>query len=62
MPYIFVDGPVLKDTDKKRTLARELTDTAARVFGIRKEAFVVVIKENPPENVGVGGELLVDRK
>ncbi|MBU7027286.1 MAG: hypothetical protein HXS48_10135 [Theionarchaea archaeon] len=27
---------------------------------IRREAYSVVIKENLPENVGVGGELILD--
>ena len=35
-------------------------DVAARVYGIPH--ITVLIKENPPENVGVNGELLVDRK
>jgi len=30
-------------------------------MGIPKEAFVVLINENPHENVGVGGVLLADR-
>ncbi|MBN2103516.1 tautomerase family protein [bacterium] len=62
MPYIVADGPVIKDTDKKRMLVQELTDTAAKVYGLPKDAVVVVIKENPQENVGVGGQLIIDRK
>lgn len=59
MPNIVVDGPPL-DVDRKRTLTKEITDSASKVYGIPPAAFVVVIKENPPENVSVGGCLLCD--
>ena len=61
MPTIVGDGPVLPNTAKKRELVRALTDAAVRVYGLPAPAVVVVIRENPPENVGVGGELLADR-
>ena len=62
MPNIDVDGPMIKDMDKKRALVREITDAAVRAFGLPPETIVVVIRENPPENVGVGGELIIDRR
>ena len=62
MPNIYVEGPFIKDLDKKRALVQELTDATARAYGFPKEAMVVVIRENPPENVGVGGKLVVDRE
>jgi phenylpyruvate tautomerase PptA (4-oxalocrotonate tautomerase family) len=34
------------------------TDTASRLTGIEKSAFVVYLKESGPEDVGVGKELL----
>ena len=39
---------------------KRLTETAAEIYQI--EHITVLIKENPPENVGVGGELTLDRK
>jgi len=62
MPNITVDGPTIKELDVKRRLVEEITDAAERAYGLRREAFVVVIKENSPENVGVGGELIIDRR
>jgi len=64
MPNITIDGPPLTDLDleTKRTLVKEITDAALKAYRLPKEAMVVVIKENPPENVGVGGILIVDRK
>lgn len=32
------------------------------IDGLSKQVITVVIHENPPENVGPGGELLIDRK
>ncbi len=62
MPDIIIEGPIIKDLDIKRTLVREMTDAATKAYGLPKEAIVVLIKENPPENVGVGGKLIIDRR
>ena len=60
MPIITFDGGKIT-TEQKADLVRQFTEAAHKVTGIRKEAFVVVIRENAPENIGVGGELLADR-
>lgn len=63
MPNITVEGPAIKDLDKKRKLVSGITDLVSETFSfIPREAIVVVIKENSPENVSVGGELIIDRK
>jgi len=59
MPTITVEGPLL-EVDKKRTLVQKLTQAAVDVYNI--EDIIVLIKENPPENVGLSGELLADRR
>ncbi|MDD5583099.1 MAG: tautomerase family protein [Candidatus Marinimicrobia bacterium] len=59
MPTITVDGPIIKSLDKKRKLVRKLTESARDVYEI--DDIVVLIRENPPENVGIKGELLIDR-
>ena len=61
MPTIFVYGPKL-EKEKKRDMIKSFTETASRLTGIEKSAFVVYLRESNPENVGVGGELLEDRK
>ena len=61
MPTVTVEGPPLKDLDRKRSLTREITDALERAYGLPRQAYTVVIKENPPENVCVGGELICDR-
>lgn len=62
MPNITIDGPVIEDVEKKRNLVKEMTDAATKAYGLPQEAIVVVIKENSPENVGVGGKLIIDRR
>ena len=59
MPLITVEGPAIS-TDAKRELVRRFTDTARKVYDI--EDIIVLIKENPPENIGVNGELVADRQ
>ncbi len=61
MPNITIEGPVLEDVGRKRKLVEEMTDAAARAYDLPREAIVVLIKENPPENVGVAGRLIIDR-
>jgi len=62
MPTISVEGPFIRDIDKKRIFVQELTDAATKAYGLPRQAMIVLIKENPPENVGVGGKLIVDRE
>ena len=61
MPNVTIDGPKIEDVEIKRTLVKEITDALEKAYTIPREAYVVVIKENAPENVGVGGKLIVDR-
>ena len=61
MPTITLDGPIIKDREKKRALVEALTTAAQHYYGLPRETYVVVIKENSPENVGVGGVLVADR-
>jgi len=61
MPIIEVSGPFIT-VEQKREMARGLTDVAARVYARPKGQIIVLIRENQPENVGVGGELVADRR
>jgi len=61
MPTATFDGPPVQDVDRKRALVKEVTDAMEKYYGLPREAFTVVIKENPHENVGVCGELVCDR-
>ena len=62
MPTITAEGPPIRELDRKRKLVEEVTEAATKAYGLPKDVIVVVIKENLPENVGVGGQLLVDRR
>lgn len=61
MPHITIEGPKITELEKKRKLVEGLTEAAVNAYGLRKEIITVLIKENAPENVGVGGQLLIDR-
>ena len=62
MPNITIDGPILDDLDVKRILMKEITESIVKAYNIPKEHIIVVIKENSPNNVSVGGTLISDRK
>ena len=61
MPMITVSGPA-SDIACKRKLVEGLTRAAAEAFRLPADTIVVIIQENPPENVGRGGVLLADRQ
>ena len=61
MPTITMDGPKMTK-EQKTELVAEFTKTASRITGIPQQGFVVYINEVDPENVGVGGVLLVERR
>ena len=62
MPNITLEGPRIENLDTKRELVKTVTDAAVKAFGLPEKTIVVVIKENPPENVGVGGKLVIDMR
>ena len=61
MPNVVIDGPKIEDLEVKRQLVKDITDALEKAYKISRDAYVVVIKENSPENVGVGGTLIIDR-
>ena len=61
MPIITASGPHLT-VEQKRKLAEALTDAACSVYDRPRNMIIVVIRENDPENVAIGGELVADRQ
>jgi len=61
MPIIRVDGPKVTDLDKKRGFVQTVTQAASALYGLPEQAIIVLLQETSPDNVGVGGQLLIDR-
>ena len=61
MPIITIEGPPIVDMATRRTLTEELTRSAAEAYAMPKEKIIVLIRENRPDQVAVGGELISDR-
>lgn len=57
MPVITVEGPLM-NKDKKEQLAKEITRVAAKIVEVPEKAVIVLLKENGPDNIGVGGTLM----
>jgi 4-oxalocrotonate tautomerase len=60
VPIIRVDRPPVTEVAKKRAFVKCVTEAAAAFYGLPEHVIIVLLQENTPENVGVGGELLVD--
>ncbi|BCA79209.1 4-oxalocrotonate tautomerase DmpI [Desulfuromonas sp. AOP6] len=61
MPIITLEGSPITKPEVRRALVEELTQSAAKAYGLPKEKIIVLIRENTPEQVAVGGVLLADR-
>lgn len=61
MPNITIEGPHIKEIEIKRNLVKEVTEAAVKAYKFPAQTIVVLIKENTPENVGIGGELISDQ-
>jgi len=61
MPIINLDGPPIRDLDVRRKLVSEMTAAAAKAYAMSPETIIILIRENTPEQVAVGGTLIVDR-
>ncbi len=61
MPTATLEGPPIEDVEVKRILVKEITDALEKAYKLPREVYVVLIKENFPQNVGVGGNLIIDR-
>ncbi|MGM0442411.1 MAG: 4-oxalocrotonate tautomerase DmpI [Elusimicrobiota bacterium] len=62
MPTVKIEGPKIDSVDKKRDLTKKVTDALEETYGLPRQAYVVLIKENKSENVSVGGKLIIDQQ
>ncbi len=62
MPAATISGPKIEGIETKRVLVKEITDALEKAYKKPRQAYVVTIIENPPENVGVGGVLIMDKQ
>jgi len=61
MPVITLEAGKL-NKEQKSQLVKEFTETASKVMNVPEQAFIVLLKENEIDNIGVGGQLLSERK
>ena len=61
MPTAKIEGPPI-NVETKRVLVKEITDALEKAYKFPRQVYGVIIKENPPENVGAGGQLILDKK
>jgi len=59
MPTVVIEGPRI-NLGRKRSLVRKLTAIVASAYDWPLDNIVVILRENPDENVARGGKLLVD--
>jgi 4-oxalocrotonate tautomerase len=62
IPIITIGGPPIEELDVKRALVKAVTEAAAKAYGMPQTSIITVLEETTPDNVAVGGELVLDRK
>ena len=62
MPTATLEGPPIEDIEVKRNLVKEITDALEKAYKLPRQVYTILIKENSPNNVGVGGKLIIDRE
>ena len=60
MPTITIEGPK-RSLEVKRRLVAQITDLVAEAYQWERSRVIVILRENPDENVARGGILLADR-
>lgn len=60
MPVITLEAAHLT-YEQKQQLAKEFTESAARIMNTSPSAIYVFLKENDLDHIGVGGKLLSER-
>ena len=60
MPVITLESAKLTKEQKSK-LVREFTSKASEIMNIPEEAFIVLLKENELDNIGLGGKLFSER-
>ncbi len=60
MPIITLDGPPLS-LKKKRILVNTLTCLTAGAYDLPESTIIIMLRENSPDQVAVGGTLIADR-
>lgn len=57
MPFIQVEAASVTKEQKERLIA-DITKVASQTLGIDEKVFYVLVKENPADNWGIGGQTL----
>jgi len=61
MPSVTIEGPKIDNLEIKRVLMKEITDALEKAYSLPRQTYIVLIKENLPENVSVGGQLISEK-
>jgi 4-oxalocrotonate tautomerase len=62
MPSILIHAPKIIDMNIKREFIKQMTDLLEKTYKLPRQSYYIYLKEDPPENVGIGGQLVSDRE
>lgn len=62
MPVITIAGNNGITVEKKREMVKKVSEVVSEAYGLPIEAITVLVQGYDPEDIGVAGELLSDRK
>jgi len=61
MPKVTIEGPKIDNLEIEKVLIEEIADVSEKAYSLPRQTYIVLIKENLPENVSVGGQLISEK-
>ncbi|AMK15146.1 4-oxalocrotonate tautomerase DmpI [Methanobrevibacter olleyae] len=62
MPVVTILGNPNISVEDKREMVKKVSETVAHAYNLPIETITVLVDALPADSIGVGGELLIDRK
>ena len=62
MPVVTITGNPNISLENRREMVKKVSQTVAEAYNLPVESITVLVHALPVENIGVAGELLIDKK
>jgi len=62
MPVVTIDGPASATKEAKKEIIEKISKVVAEAYDMPVESITVLIRGSQPDNIGVGGQQLSQKK
>ena len=61
MPKVTIEGPKIDNLEIEKVLIEKITDAPEKAYSLPRQTYIVLSKENLPDNVFVGGQIISEK-